>query len=656
MFDLTKRPKIAAEWAHFCKAGAADPDIVREFILDSWKRSRALGVDPARRSPGNFSVSDDELEESLIARDTLIHMALPVMRKLYGYLKYSHSVIMLTDENGILLAGFGEAPAVCSKDELSPGICYSENLLGTNGVGTCLVENRPVRVWAEEHYCEFFRKWNSAAAPIHGSMGEIIGCLNIASLRDNVNFHNLGMVSMMADAIQDQYKKEIACEARLRIMHERHALSELISDGILVVGPDMTISQINTAARRILNTGSLEPKGRPVTDLILGGVDFRSIMGKGTGISDREATLTIRSGTVTCLMSTAVLKAHGSLVITLKEGRLVRRMVNRVTGSRAALTFDHILGQSVVLKEALALAEIAAGSLSHVLITGENGTGKELFAQGIHNAGPRRDGPFIAINCGALPRNLIQSELFGYEGGTFTGSRKEGNPGKFELADGGTLLLDEIGDMPLDAQVNLLRVIQNGEVVRVGGKYPKKIDVRIIASTNKDLHKAVSDNTFREDLYFRLNVFPIHVPPLRERFGDIPVLADYFLKKSAAGIGRNIMEIHGEALALLGNYGWSGNVRELENTMERAVNIAAGHQITWSDLPKELFSCLIHEKPKAVPGRKTLRGKEMTAISAALAEHRGNLRKSAESLGIARSTLYLKMKKYGLSAEEYRAA
>ena len=204
-----------------------------------------------------------------------------------------------------------------------------------------------------------------------------------------------------------------------------------------------------------------------------------------------------------------------------------------------------------------------------MLILGESGTGKELFAQSIHNASPRASRPFVAVNCGALPRNLVESELFCYEDGAFTGASRTGKPGKFELADGGTIFLDELGEMPMDAQVSLLRLLQNGEVTRIGGKSSRTVSVRVIAATNKNLEEAVRQHTFREDLYYRLNVFTLVLPPLRSRMSDIELLAEHFLLKFAGSLGKDVRGFTSGALALLRRYQWPGNIRELENVIER---------------------------------------------------------------------------------------
>ena len=293
-------------------------------------------------------------------------------------------------------------------------------------------------------------------------------------------------------------------------------------------------------------------------------------------------------------------------------------------------------------------------TVSTILITGESGTGKELFAQAIHNSSARCAGPFVRINCAALPDNLLESELFGYEEGAFTGARKGGKPGKFDLAKGGTIFLDEIGDMPLTMQTKLLTVLQERVVERIGGTNPIPIDVRVIAATNRDLEKMVAEQTFREDLYYRLNVVRLTIPPLRERVGDISLLVDDLIKRLNAHLRTNIQGINPPALDLLQSYRWPGNVRELENLLERAMNLC--HMNQQSLLKVEHFPSLGNSKfskieildngQTALPD--LLDGIEEQLLLKALHEADGNKAKTAKILGIHSSALYRKLKKYGL--------
>ena len=304
--------------------------------------------------------------------------------------------------------------------------------------------------------------------------------------------------------------------------------------------------------------------------------------------------------------------------------------------------------------------ERAANSSSNVLILGESGTGKELAAQSIHNGNSFSDGPFVAINCAALPKSLIESELFGYEKGAFTGASKEGNPGKFELADGGTIFLDEIGDMPLDVQVSLLRVIQTKEIVRIGAKHPKKINVRIIAATNRNLIDEVETKTFRQDLYYRLNVLTIHMPPLRDRDNDVCELADYFAK-TLNNPQNKAMRISPEVYPVLKAYSWPGNIRELENVIERAINITNSDEIRPEHLPAHILRktpAVINPSVSAaaamIQSSLDYKSNGYHLIKSSLERANGNIKYAAELLGISRRTLYRKMEKYGIDYKEYR--
>lgn len=335
----------------------------------------------------------------------------------------------------------------------------------------------------------------------------------------------------------------------------------------------------------------------------------------------------------------------------------MRGFAARVAGSKAVYTFDRILGDSPPLMEVIDQAKTIARGNTTVLILGESGTGKELFAQSIHNASSRASRPFVAVNCGALPRNLVESELFGYEDGAFTGASRTGKPGKFELADGGTIFLDELGEMPMDAQVSLLRLLQNGEVTRIGGKSSRTVSVRVIAATNKNLEEAVRQHTFREDLYYRLNVFTLVLPPLRSRMSDIELLAEHFLLKFAGSLGKDVRGFTPGALALLRRYQWPGNIRELENVIERMVHMSQGvPSIDIDVLPANILN---HEGiPGGVPRPAVPRGllshQEKETIVRALQEAGGNIRATAKALGISRSGLYVKMRRFGLSPDECR--
>lgn len=309
-------------------------------------------------------------------------------------------------------------------------------------------------------------------------------------------------------------------------------------------------------------------------------------------------------------------------------------------------SFEDIIGKSHKMQEIFNLIKIVAKSDATCLIQGETGTGKELVARAIHNSSLRRNGPFVAVSCAALPESLLESELFGYEKGAFTGavSQKEG---KFEAANKGTLFLDEIGEISPSVQVHLLRVLQEKEFTRIGGNTPVKVDIRIISATNKDLSKLTSEGKFRQDLYYRLNVITINLPPLRERKEDIPLLAEHFLHRFNIRNNKNITSFSDEVMEFFMKYHWPGNVRELENFVEHAVVICKGKVIKLEDLPS-----IKGEKIEYPEKRKTLEEMEKDYILKILSETNHNFSKTAEILGITRVTLYNKIKKYGINVNK----
>ncbi|MCX5909680.1 MAG: sigma-54 dependent transcriptional regulator, partial [Deltaproteobacteria bacterium] len=309
-----------------------------------------------------------------------------------------------------------------------------------------------------------------------------------------------------------------------------------------------------------------------------------------------------------------------------------------------------IIGQSRELKECLSQASMVANRNTTILLLGETGTGKECLAHYIHKLSHRKEGPFFPINSGSLSENLLESELFGHERGAFTGATSL-KKGIFELADKGTIFLDEIGEISANCQVKLLRVLQDGEILKVGGNKPFNVDVRIIAATNKGLKKKVSEGSFRSDLFYRLSVFPIHLPPLRERKDDIPLLARYLINRHCKKMGRPNLQISDEMIQEFIKYDWPGNVRELENALERAVILAKGSQINHVSIKTILDSTDDSEYSYATGKRleEMTDAFEKRVISLALAERKGDVETTADKLGVSKSTLYLKIKKYGLT-------
>lgn len=330
-----------------------------------------------------------------------------------------------------------------------------------------------------------------------------------------------------------------------------------------------------------------------------------------------------------------------------RELQYYKSQVRKLSGAK--YSFDALIGNSPAIHEAKESAQQMAKNQTPVLILGETGTGKELFAHAIHQDGPRRDRPFISVNCASIPEGLVESELFGYDEGAFTGARKGGKPGKFELAHGGTIFLDEINELPYYVQAKLLRVLQEGEIDRVGGTEVSYVDVRVISATNADLGRLIKEKHFREDLYYRINAFQLKIPPLRERTEDIPLLCEHFIDTCNYELGTATVEVDKKALQLFANYSWPGNVRELKNVMQRACINAGSGIIGLNHLPQEFTGKMNDTEPAAAEDLKTfLESAEKEHILRALQSVRWSRNEAADALGINRTQLYRKMKHYGL--------
>lgn len=387
---------------------------------------------------------------------------------------------------------------------------------------------------------------------------------------------------------------------------------------------------------------------RPVSILFKEPEKVNRLLAEKKKIIEEEVFIKAKSNKIRFTLSAYPIDAYSrDIIYIFADIKKERRMANRLSENKAIYTFDKIITQNESFIRLIQFAKEVADSKSTILITGESGTGKEILAQSIHNHSNRRNGPFVAINSGAIPESLIESELFGYEEGAFTGAKKEGQPGKFELAHKGTIFLDEIGEMPYDMQTRLLRVIEEGSVSRIGGLEQKLVDVRIIAASNKNLKEEVEKGNFRKDLFYRLNVLPIEIPPLRERKDDIPLLVDYFMEKLSLRLNKKKILVSKEKIDELVNYNWPGNVRELENYIELSINL--GYM---PGLGEERISF----KPKEIGEYRhehlTLEYMEKIHILKVLKIFSGNITKSAKALGIGRNTLYRKMDKYGINCSD----
>jgi len=464
--------------------------------------------------------------------------------------------------------------------------------------------------------------------------------------------------------LQELVRTEKQQGEELRGFYNRsRALLQSISDGLLAIDQDGTVEEVNAVAVQIFGFGEQRFSEHPhIDELVEDKPPLREWLKSGEPFSNRVITLETAAGKVAAMANLQPIMDAGKraigAVLTFREMGEVGRLVTRVIGVQRTFSFDDIIGESSVIEKTKELARIAAGTSSNILIQGETGTGKEVFAQAIHNVSSFSEGPFLAVNCAAIPRDLIESELFGYVEGAFTGASKKGRLGKFELASGGTIFLDEIGDIPLEVQVKLLRVLQEKAIVRVGGNRTIPINCRLIAATNHDLHQQVDEQKFRRDLLYRLNVITIEIPPLRERVEDIPRFIDRFVQTFSE---RNVKVVDGvkaEVMAQLVEYEWPGNVRELENAIEHAVALVKGRLIEWDDLPAHLQTSLAGDQRIYEEGKNALeiarRDYEMAMRQLyleALRADRGNVPSAAQLLGMSKATLYRRLKRCGLQAE-----
>ena len=481
----------------------------------------------------------------------------------------------------------------------------------------------------------------------------------------------VGLITIR-DVLDGFFKYTYKLEQRQNTADALQAILESAYEGIAVVDENGVLLEFNDAYSRFTGVKREDAIGRHVTEVI----DNTNLhVTVKTGIPERGVLQTIqgqemvvhripiwRNGRVTGAIGmlifegvTEVYRIYERLQEDHRKKEPKKELLTLKKEKDSRITIDEIIGESEGILKVKRDARRSARTLATVLITGESGTGKEMFAKSIHHLSPFSTGPFISVNCGAIPENLFESELFGYEEGAFTGARKGGKPGKFELAQNGTIFLDEIGEMPLVMQTKLLRVLQEREVERVGGINKYRINVRIVCATNRDLKEMVNKGVFREDLFYRLNIIQLHIPPLRERKTDIPILLAYYLKEVCEKYQVPVKTFTAEAVAVFRNYSWRGNIREMVNSVERLVTMVDGNVIDVHHLSSTMrVNYVPVEKERNAPSlievaRDDGNKREKEVIVQALKNAGGNKSRAAEILGIHRTTLYQKLKKHGIN-------
>lgn len=645
---------------------------MKEMIGRSRERSMAYGI-KENLVYSRTIIEGAALSERILKNRDLIVAAEPFMNQLYDFVRGSEFFAILTDAEGCILTLIGDDEILKIADELkmTPGAFMDESNIGTNAMGTALVEGVPVQVSGQEHCISAYYRWTCSAAVIRDENGDIIGTLDLTGYIERVHPHTLGMVVAAVNAIENTMK----LTAKNRLIRENAKFTESLLDSIqsAIISCDILggIKTVNRQALQIFNTSEADFKSRPLTYYLDRFEDILSACRSRMEFQNEEISVFGLSHmahvSVSAYPITGEDDALDAVILVLRDVKKVRKMANEIMGRRAIYTFGKIVGQSQVIKDIIHFGEEVADSRSTVLLTGESGTGKEIFAHAIHNHSNRRTKNFIVLNCASIPRSLIESELFGYEEGSFTGAKRGGNPGKFEIADGGTIFLDEIGEMPLDMQTRLLRVIQEGVVSRVGSSSQFPVDVRIIAATNKDLYEEVNKGNFRLDLYYRLKVLPIHLPPLRDRTEDIPLLIGHFNHKISKSINKKPMDISESYMSQLVSYPWPGNIRELENVMELMLNTrkmpelkgrTLAHGSTADGLDSECAGVSSGSHDQMGTGDECINGYmsitrledlEKLHIERVLQMSTFNISNAAKALGIGRNTLYRKMDQYGIA-------
>ncbi len=617
--------------------GEAPPaELVGPAVARSWRRCLAAGLAPVGRLPEAPQLDGFQFARAAERQQELVAHARPVMEYLHAQTRDSGSMVILADDRGVLLQTLGDADFLgrAERVALMRGASWHERHRGTNAIGTALAEACPVVVHGAEHYLERNGFLTCAAATVTAPDGRLLGVLDISGDQRGRHPHTFGLVRAAAQMIENRLFDARHGEAlRLRF----HPLAEgigTVAEGVVALSDDGWIVGANPAGLGLLGLSPADLGATPIA---------RVLRLQAAELVDWDRR---RGGEA----MPARHRGGARLFVRVEPGRAARRVVVPATTSAPPAPADALAaldGGDARLRAAIDKARRVLDKPIALLLLGETGAGKELFAQACHASGPRRGKPFVAVNCATLPEHLIEAELFGHAPGAFTGARKEGSPGRIRAADGGTLFLDEIGDMPPAQQARLLRVLQEREVVPVGGGRPVPVDFVLICATHRDLKAEMAAGRFRADLYYRINGLALTLPPLRER-GDFAALTARLLADIAPG--RDI-GLDPAVAAAFAAHAWPGNLRQLANALRTACALldADETRIGWRHLPDDLAAELQQPAPRApveaAPAGENLQALSEAAMARAIVASRGNMSEAARRLGISRNTLYRRMRR-----------
>ncbi len=632
------------------------------MIEESHRRSSEFGLTPDTQ-PDFSPILRADLGSTMEQNRGLSTYALPVMETLYEQIVNTHSMVILTDAQGTILHSMGDDDFVEKADRvaLCPGVTWSEKSKGTNAIGTAIAEQAPTLVHADQHFLTVNHFLTCSAAPIIDHQGRLIGVLDVTGDHRSFHKHTMALVRMSAQMIENQLFSAAFGDAITLHFHTRPEFIGTLMEGI---------ASFSVSGRFLsANRSGLFQLGLPLAALQTH--TFSSLFGMPvSALFDHYRTaaptlldLCLHNGVR--VAARAELRAQNLVFQSTAveaESRSRAEPAPKKNGpaddgtkGRRLSSLHYLDTGDEKLAALIRKVNLVMGRDIPILITGETGTGKELLAQAIHNDSPRSGGPFVAVNCASIPETLIESELFGYEDGAFTGARKKGSTGKILQANGGTLFLDEIGDMPLPLQARLLRVLQERLVMPLGSNKSIPVNVALICATNRNLREMIAKGEFREDLYYRLNGLVVRLPPLRERT-DIEAVIGRLLAAESNG---EPFTVSPEVMALFKRHNWPGNFRQLTNLLRTAVVMAdPGRVIRLEHLPEDFLDDLGAVSPSdpvapespvlaalSMPGTARLEDIELLTIQKTLDEHRGNVSAAARALGVSRNTIYRKLQK-----------